>query len=197
MDETLWKLIVIVLCGAVIAEGLVLVGVMRTLGSLLLRVAPAHPGVVEGGPAVGSDAALQDLAVSPPGVLVFLSPGCSMCESLIPALRPLAKAYPTLTLIAIPGGDEDERAFYAQKIGDLARPDLFHLYREWDVPGTPFAVGVDASGTVRGTGVVNNLEHLESLVTTTLANHVPTPAELPLLDVERSDVDAGIREGAL
>ncbi len=52
---------------------------------------------------------------------------------------------------------------YAERVGSLARTDLHHLYEAWAVPGTPFAVGLDAENRVVFSGVVNTLDQLETV----------------------------------
>jgi hypothetical protein len=45
----------------------------------------------------------------------------------------------------------------------VAAPDATRLY---EVPGTPYAVFLDAAGIVRAKGTVNNLEQMEGLADT-------------------------------
>lgn len=53
-------------------------------------------------------------------------------------------------------------------------PDIAHTYQ---VPGTPYAVILDALGVVRAKGTVNNLEQMEGLVDTALSRlHEALPA---------------------
>jgi hypothetical protein len=81
--------------------------------------------------------------------------------SAIPAVE---RHYDELKVVTIvTGRDEAGRAAYAKDIGSTARLDLKELMSDWSIPGTPFAVGIDAGGIVSKSGVVNSLDQLEAL----------------------------------
>ncbi len=101
-------------------------------------------------------------------IAFFVSPTCPVCASLLPVLRSLINQTDSLRLVLASDGDENEhRAFIARKgLGDLPyvlSPDLGMSY---GVSKLPYAVLVDAAGTVRAHGLVNSREHLESLLET-------------------------------
>ncbi len=101
-------------------------------------------------------------------IAFFVSPTCPVCASLLPVLRSLVNQTDNLRLVLASDGDENEhRAFIARKgLGDLPyvlSPDLGMSY---GVSKLPYAVLVDAAGTVRAHGLVNSREHLESLLET-------------------------------
>jgi thiol-disulfide isomerase/thioredoxin len=169
VDEGIWQLIVVLLVVTVVAMAVVLVAVARQVGSLLLQVAPQRPGSIEGGPEIGTAVDVPGLS-SVPAVVTFVSPGCAPCEALGPAIPAIARHYPELTLaVAVVGGDGVERARLVAELAPYARSELDGLDREWDVPGTPFAVGIDPDGVARLSGVVNNLDQLEALAESLLA----------------------------
>lgn len=155
-----------VLFAAVIVEGLVLAGVMRQLGAVLLAVQPGAPRDVGGGPEVGVPVDLTDLALSGNrgAVFAFFAPNCEPCEMLRPALAELPDEYPAASIVAVVafGGDE-ERADYAARLAPLARADLTHLHEQWEIPGTPYVVSVDRSGSVRAKGIVTTREQLRAM----------------------------------
>jgi len=101
-----------------------------------------------------------------PLLLLFMAPGCPSCRSLSPALETFQRGYPELDLIvAIESDGRSVESMLArenlEKIqcfvdGDLARHFQIRIY--------PYAILLDTSGRVISKGVVNNLEHLESLV---------------------------------
>lgn len=54
MTETAWRLLLVVTTVGLIVEGVVIVGILRELGALLLQLGPARYGEVEEGPEVGT-----------------------------------------------------------------------------------------------------------------------------------------------
>lgn len=165
MPSSIWHLITLLLLIFAVVEALVLIGVLRELGSVLARIAPPHPGSVEAGPRPGQRLErLEDLGLVPPAVAVFVAPGCAPCAELTPALPTVRRHYPDLHVVPIvTGSGDDARQSYAAGLGLPARTDLSQLLVEWLIPGTPFAVGIDRNGVVASAGVVNNIEHLEAL----------------------------------
>jgi Methylamine utilisation protein MauE len=81
------------------------------------------------------------------GLAVFSSEGCHLCQTLAPAIENVAKD-PRVTVGVF---DEivDER-----------------LWRELEIPGSPFAIAVDDRGTVLAKGTFNSLAQLESVLGT-------------------------------
>jgi hypothetical protein len=155
-----WHILTAAIAIAVLLEAVVLVGVLRHLGSVLLRMGPETYGAVEGGPAIGEDA--REVLESPPGVVLFVSPGCPLCEPIVARLGAFRKSYPKLTVVpVVVGADARDRAFSTKVEG--AKPDLDGVYRRWNVPGTPFAVAVGADGRVVARGVVNTVTQMEAL----------------------------------
>ena len=143
-----WAL-VIVLCVVVVA-------LARQVGTLHLRLGPRGALEIDTeGPPLGEAppprAAVLDGGdptvlggPGPPRLVLFVSPTCPICEEVKPSV-PAAASSAGLT---------------AQLVHD---PDAERL---WNVPGTPFAVVMDATGVVRAKGTVNNLEQVEGLVDT-------------------------------
>ncbi|HEX6130986.1 MAG TPA: thiol-disulfide isomerase [Actinomycetota bacterium] len=140
----------------VIVLALVVVALARQVGTLHLRLGPRGALEVDDeGPPLG-DAPLPmraraadgaEVTIGGPGprrLVVFSSPTCPVCREVVPAVPTAANA----------------AGVVAQVVHD---PDG---EREWDVPGTPFAVVLDASGVVRAKGTVNDLEQLEGLLDT-------------------------------
>ena len=164
MQFPILPILVGLLVVAVVILGLLLVAVMRQVGAILLQISPARPGDIEGGPELGTNVEVPGLEKNKPAIVVFVAPGCNVCEPLLPVIPIVERNYPELQVcVAIGGEDEHEREAYAQQLKNLARPDLHRLHRNWEVPGTPYAVGLDLTHRVVRTGVVNNLDHLEAL----------------------------------
>lgn len=103
-----------------------------------------------------------------PSLLVFISPDCSACANVPAAIRTLyghEKDHLDLVVVSL-SGDQVKNHVYAEKqkldgIPYVASPGLAEKYA---VSATPYAILVDAQGTVQTKGVVNNLEHMEGLL---------------------------------
>jgi methylamine dehydrogenase accessory protein MauD len=164
----LW-LLVVVLCAVVVA-------LARPIGTLHLRLGPRGALEIDDeGPALGEPAPAAPVTepdgrrvdAAEPGaarLLLFVSPGCRVCEQVLPGLQPVAEAA-GLSALVISDLDrfETDRAFggRAQGVRVVSGPEVV---RAWEVPGTPYAVVLDEKGAVRAKGTPSNLEQLEGLV---------------------------------
>jgi methylamine dehydrogenase accessory protein MauD len=166
----LW-LLVIVLCVVVVA-------LARQIGTLHLRLGPR--GALEmddEGPPLGeapppfdaTDVDGRAVTIGGPAeaqVLMFVSPGCMLCEQVIPSLGALAGSNDFAPYVVTDVDDTEARLTYASKrlsAPVVAAPALAAAY---EVPGTPYVVVLDDYGIVRAKGTVNNLEQVEGLVET-------------------------------
>jgi methylamine dehydrogenase accessory protein MauD len=164
----LWVLVAC-LCAVVVA-------LARQIGTLHLRVRPRGGLEMDSeGPPLGEapePAAAAGLGgpspdLGGPGearVLLFASPGCILCEEVLPALPAVARAAGASALVVTElDREEAASAFGHRRTGApvLSSPDA---YRSWNVPGTPYVVVLDELGVVRAKGTPNNLEQLEGLV---------------------------------
>ena len=165
---------------AVLALSGLVLALLRQIGVLHERVAPAGALAVQGGPAPGepapalaaedwNGAPLQIGASDPEGrstLLFFVSPTCPVCKELLPVVDSVAaaEAAGTRVVIASDGLREEHEAFV--RVHDLAArryvlsTELGVAYR---VARLPWAVLIDAQGVVVAAGLVNTREHLESL----------------------------------
>jgi thiol-disulfide isomerase/thioredoxin len=168
--QAIWQVLVLLLFASAVVQGVVLVAVMRQVGGVLVQITPPRPGELEGGPAVGTMLDLPGAVPDKPAIVVFAAPNCAPCQELMPSVPVAARHYREIQFMAVITGRElDERTSYAATIeGVTARADLHHLHDEWQIPGTPYAVGLDEDGRVVRTGVVNHLDHLESLADSVL-----------------------------
>jgi methylamine dehydrogenase accessory protein MauD len=169
----------VVLWVAVVVLTAVVVALVRQIGVLYERVAPAGALMVSRGPAVGDPAPLvlaDALAggrmevggARPDGrstLLFFVSPTCPVCKTLLPALRAVVREEPALDLmLASDGPREEHEAFVRRERLDgvpyvLSAP----LGVAYEVGKLTYAVLIDGDGVVRAKGLVNTREHLESL----------------------------------
>lgn len=167
MGDPVWRVLIILLITTVAVQTVVLIGVMRQVGGILLQLHPPRVGEMpDQGPAVGTAVDFPGHVTGRPALVLFISPSCSLCKPLVPAIAALRRTYGDEELelyAAVIGGADSDRWDYAKEVGAFARTDLLDLEREWRVPGTPFAVAVDRAGNVFGSGVTNSLDQLESL----------------------------------
>ncbi len=173
-----WELLVVLLAIAVIAETVVMVGLARQVGGVLLQLRPPMPGGAEGGPESGMTATVPGLLGGSPKVFLFVSPNCQLCEFLRPSLPVLRRAYPQIVVVPVLVGKArgESTTEFLGRFGDVAPDPTFGgLASTWNVPGTPFAVGVDSLETVRGSGIVNSLDQLEALAEMILATPIGSP----------------------
>ena len=165
---------------AVLALAAVVVALVRQIGVLHERLAPAGALSLASGAKVGVAAPVvttDDLdgvahAVGAPvsdgrdTLLFFLSPSCPVCKVLLPVLGSLASAETgrLRVLLASDGPRPEHEAFVARErlpFPYLLSAPLGVAYR---VGKLPWAVLIDAAGVVRASGLVNSREHLESLI---------------------------------
>jgi hypothetical protein len=146
-----WLTVGLAACAAaVVALGLVVLALAREVG--VLRLGIASQGALEiadEGPVLGSS---QPWAVALPwhssslvGLAIFTSDGCPICHQLLPAVRHVA-ADP---LLAVAIFDEETDAA---------------VWTEAAVPGSPYAVALEADGIARAKGTFNSLPQLESII---------------------------------
>ena len=163
----LW-LLVVMLCAVVVALD-------RQIGTLHLRLGPRGALEMDAeGPPLGE--APQEVAaealdggrvlVGGPGderLLLFASPGCSLCEQVLPGLPALARAR-SLTPLVLSELDRDEARAAFSDVGRAPVLAARAAFSSWDIPGTPYVIVLDELGVVRAKGTPNNLEQLEGLV---------------------------------
>jgi methylamine dehydrogenase accessory protein MauD len=98
-------------------------------------------------------------------LLLFVSPTCPVCKTLLPVAKSLAAAEPRARLVFASDGPAEDHVGFARKHALEAYPYLVstELGLAHQVGKLPFAVLWDARGIVRAKGLVNSREHLESL----------------------------------
>jgi methylamine dehydrogenase accessory protein MauD len=168
----LW-IIVVVMAGVIFA-------LVRQIGVLYERVAPAGALVVGNGPKAGEAApalnvtGLDGKTLQVGGqhadersmLLFFLSPTCPVCKTLLPALKSIARdERKWLDVVLASDGVRKEhdsfvKEYQLEQFHYLLSSELGIGYR---VGRLPHAVLIDAAGIIRSTGMVNSREHLESL----------------------------------
>jgi methylamine dehydrogenase accessory protein MauD len=99
-------------------------------------------------------------------LLLFLSPDCTVCEALLPAVRSAQGAERTwLDIVLASDGEPETHAQFVRDKGLSKFPYVLseHLGRSFGVAKLPYAVLIDEVGKLSATGLVNTREHLESL----------------------------------
>ena len=100
--------------------------------------------------------------------ILFISPTCPVCKSLVPAARSLVmRESKRMKLVFASDGDKPERhQAYVRDLGIDAYPYIISeaLGIGYAVSKLPFAVLIGGDGTLQSKGLVNSREHLESLV---------------------------------
>ncbi|OYQ29562.1 thiol-disulfide isomerase [Sandarakinorhabdus cyanobacteriorum] len=165
----------------IVALSLAIVALFRQVGMLHERLGPVGALVLPGGPKVGQSAprftlpALdgQSVSIGMPGgrrstLLFFLSPTCPVCKTLIPVIKRVANdEADRLTVVLASDGDEpaQRRMIEEQKLFEFPLVLSSELGMAYGVSKLPHAALIDADGRLAASGLINNREHLESLLT--------------------------------
>lgn len=173
---------VIFLSGLVVLILVYLAILTRQVALLHLRLQPTGARITDIGPRIGSQldplettdihgTRVQLVGDGRARLLLFVSPTCHVCQDLMPAVRAIAKSYRRgnasfdVALITKSEDDEANRQFVrTHGLSQLPYVMSAPLAESFQVSGSPYAVVVDADGFVTVKGIVNNVEHLESLL---------------------------------
>jgi methylamine dehydrogenase accessory protein MauD len=99
-------------------------------------------------------------------LLLFLAPDCTICETLLPALRSAEGAERGwLDVVLASDGEAGKHEAFVRDKGLTKFPYVLseQLGRSYGVSKLPYAVLIDEAGKLSSTGLVNTREHLESL----------------------------------
>ena len=162
---------------------LVVFALMRQIGVLHERVFPAGALMSPRGPKPGEASPVAQLLAFDNSairlddgrnstLLLFVSPTCPVCKTLLPIVSSVEKAenavHPLKVILASDGESADDRrahkAFIETHRLDSGRYVVSHLLGlAFVVEKLPFAALIDKAGVIRAKGLVNSREHLESL----------------------------------
>jgi methylamine dehydrogenase accessory protein MauD len=171
-NAVLWVL-VLVLAAVVLA-------LVRQIGVLHERIAPAGALMLNRGPTVGEPAPVLEVAdldghalrlgsARDDGrstLLLFVSPSCPVCKSLLPAVKSSRKDERAwMDVVLASDGDAREQREFVRIQGLDGIPYVVSaaLGLAYQVGRLPFAALLDEHGILRARGLVNSREHLESL----------------------------------
>jgi AhpC/TSA family len=111
-----------------------------------------------------------------PTVLLFADTDCRLCEELIPDVRRLAGDRTDVALSVVCGGAEPRVQEWARDLSTEVPvvPDPGQvLTARYGIALTPFAVAVDANGTVKNKGIVNDGDGLSYFVDAAVSEPEP------------------------
>jgi methylamine dehydrogenase accessory protein MauD len=176
----IWLMSYICLWLLMIAVIVVILALARQVGFLNLRLRPMGARMVNAGPTIGDqvpDVSGPDLEGhivrlggrrSKQLLVICVSATCSSCDILAPALRSLYRRERErldFLIIGLMGDVETNRAF-ANRLNLNGIP--FVVSREigvrYGILSPPYGLLIDQDGVLRAKGIVNHLEHLESLI---------------------------------
>ena len=201
----------VILWIVVIVLALVVLALARQVGILHERVAPAGALMPTSGPKVGelteaiSIADINGSAVTVGGpnaggmntLIMFVSPTCPVCKSLVPTAKSLANAERNrLELVFASDGDKlEQHQAYARDLKLDAYPYVLSekLGMSFEVSKLPFAVLIGGDGTLKSKGLVNTREHLESLIEA-MDTGIATLQEY--VGLAQTDIDQSVKEKA-
>jgi methylamine dehydrogenase accessory protein MauD len=170
----------VVLWIVVVALLVVVLALTRQVGVLHERVAPAGALMINRGLAVGEQAPVIDVvdlngqrlrvgaerADGLSTLILFLSPTCPVCESLLPVIKSSRKDERSwLQIVLASDGDPESHREFVLRSGLMDFPYVVSapLGMTYQVSRLPFAALLDQAGKLRARGLVNSREHLESL----------------------------------
>jgi methylamine dehydrogenase accessory protein MauD len=159
----------------------VVVALVRQIGVLHERVAPAGALVGREGPRIGEAAPRLEVADwsgtpltiggrDPQGtstLLLFVSPSCPVCATILSIVDSVVRAEGhRLRLVLASDGPRAEHEAFVQAHGLAAHPYVLstELGVVYQVAKLPYGVLIDGEGVLRARGLVNTREHLESLL---------------------------------
>lgn len=189
---------------AVIALAVMNYALLRQIGVLYERVAPAGALMVNRSLEVGAAApALEALTLDNQQIsigtvagrsqlLFFMSPDCPVCNELMPALVSSARAEQAwVDVVLVSDGDNQDHAGYVRRKG-LEFPYVVSelVGKSYGVSKLPYAVLVDEHKQVASMGIVNSREHLDSLFeakergVASIQDYMNQRAEAPYVEIK-------------
>lgn len=176
---SLWLLVVLLLLAVLVLA--------RQVGMLHARLGPTGARMVNAGPEIGElapqitalDLSGHDFTLGSargkPTLMLFFTTSCSTCASLTPAIKALWKSEHDkleIALVSMYSSDDETRQFVAQhkltRISCTTSPEVSLEYR---ISSPPYGLLIDEERVVRAKGIVNNSEHLESLLNVIQLGH--------------------------
>ncbi|MDA0279086.1 MAG: hypothetical protein O3C29_01375 [Proteobacteria bacterium] len=202
----------IVLWILVVVLSLLVLALSRQVGILHERVAPAGALMPTNGPKVGeltqeiSLKSIHDEALIIGGAstgnlasfILFISPTCPVCKSLVPTAKSLVNSERNrMQLLFASDGDaleQHQRYTKDLDLGDYPYVLSEALGRAFEVSKLPFAVLIGADGILKGKGLVNTREHMESLIESMDSGVVSVQEYIGSIQNEQEDTEPSAME---
>lgn len=172
--STTWRVVIVLLAVGFVLEAVVIVALMRQIGSILLGVGPMRAPTPPPGPEVGTVVEVPGLEPAElPALLVFVSSQCPACAAVAPRLRWMYDTYGPqsehghqldFVVVATDGFGEDAPE-HVREVAGFARTDLVALMKDWEIPFVPFVVALDGERRVVRAAGVTQPDELETLAT--------------------------------
>ncbi len=101
-------------------------------------------------------------------LLLFLSTSCTFCRQVASYLHDLAETAPEQLVLVFSTVEPDalRRFVIEHRLGSIPVVISPETRAAFNVTGIPYAFALDGNGQVRGKGIVNNADHLDSLANT-------------------------------
>ncbi|MDX6739543.1 hypothetical protein [Actinocorallia sp. A-T 12471] len=178
--NTVLLALVVVLAAAVAALFVMLLALAREVGRIQVRLGPLGARMLDTGPRVGQEGPAFSGLVDHlnrstdvggrrdrPQLVLFTSPTCSTCKSLLPGVLAMARAEKDLDVVLVSDGSpqEHERFLAGTQLGPhVAYLDAAEVGIAYQVGTTPYGIALDAHGVVRAKGLCNTMQQVESLI---------------------------------
>ncbi len=189
-----WLVSYVALWILVILLTVIVLGLVRQLGLIHLRLGPEHSVLTPTeGLEIGSTApdfhavdviskenftlaSLKDR----PSLLIFVSPACRPCLELMPHIASFWRSKHKKLNVLLFSQSNDVSNFNLSNVSIPVLPDPDRVIaKAYQVRATPFAYRLDNSGIVKQRGIVNNSEDLEAFLedvsTTETMVELPSP----------------------
>jgi len=170
----------ILLWVVVVIMAVMLFALVRQIGVLYERVAPAGALMINQNLKVGGEAPSLDLQDINGGLVTiggtpenkksklifFVSPTCPVCKTLLPVVKSATKSEKDWLdfILASDGENNDHKGYISEhKLESFTYISSEILGRSYGVSKLPYAVLIDEQGKIASMGIINSREHLESL----------------------------------
>jgi methylamine dehydrogenase accessory protein MauD len=178
---TIWLISHLALWLVVALLSVLVILLARQMGLIYRRLGSAPARMENDGPAIGES--LPEMIVQTLDgetrvigggdgligrLLVFVSVGCPACNLLAPAIRAVSKKERSVLetlMVSISTDEHAVRDFMKRnKLLDVPCIISSELVSRYKIHGPPYGVLLDRQGVVRAKGLINNLDHVESLI---------------------------------
>ena len=164
----------------VVVMGIMIFALVRQIGVLYERVAPAGALMINQKLTVGGEAPALDLQDIKGGLVTiggipengksklvfFVSPSCPVCKTLLPVVKSANKSEKDWmdVILASDGDNYDHQGYINEhQLQMFTYISSEILGRSYGVSKLPYAVLIDEQGKIASMGIINSREHLESL----------------------------------